>query len=205
MVPNLAPAQEVVSITLSRDGEESKDQLDQGSRGNYRHRERRFGSDARLYTNVKRSSPYAAITPSTRIEAPEAVLISAKPASFVSSNAEPGDDKYGHPFVLKEDANKNYLAVYSAKWCTPCRLMYPVLNQLREEGYIVYYIDADTHPEAVKKHQIKSLPTFIIMNKGQEASRIVGVCLKAKLKRRLKTREEQESQPTPKTKAPQLY
>lgn len=206
MVPTLAQTQTMAQIAVSGDRTQEEDRLDRRDRGDNGHRERCFGPDARLYPG-ERSGTYAALSPSTQIREPEAVLVSARPASFTATNeAEPGDDKYGHPYVKEEDAKRNYLVMYTAEWCRFCHRMYPVIKSLRKEGYIVYVVDADKHPEAVKRHKVESLPTFIVMNQGKEASRIVGLCLKGKLKRRLKTREDQEKEPPePESTAPSLY
>lgn len=202
----LAQTQEMAPITASSLGVEEENQLGSRDRGIDRHRERRFGSDARLYTGVQRTSIYAGISPSTRTQTSNFVLISARPADFVSNvKDEPGNATYGHPYVKKEDADKNYLVMYTAEWCIWCQGMYPIIKQLRKDGYIVYVVDADKHPEAAREHQVESLPTFIVMNQGKEASRIKGACLKLKLKRRLKTRKDQEVQPKPETPIPQLY
>lgn len=202
----LAQTQEMAPVTASRTGVEEEDRLGSEDRGTDRYRKRRLGSDARLYTGVQRTSIYAGISPSTTSAQTKAVLITARPISFVSQNdTEPGDDTYGHPYVKKADAQKNYLVMYTAEWCGFCQKMYPIIDQLRKVGYIVYVVDADKHPEAVKKHRVKNLPTFIVMNQGKEASRIVGLCLKLKLKRQLKTRKDQEVQPKPEIPTPQLY
>jgi thioredoxin 1 len=206
MVPNLAQAQTMAQIASSSGGAQEEDRLDRGSERVDGDRQRRTRSYAGFYAS-QRTGTYAALSPSTRTKAPDAVLISEKPADFVgTSEVEPGDDKFGHPYVKEEDAKRNYLVMYTAEWCIWCKRMYPVIKLLREEGYIVYVVDADKHPEAVKRHKVESLPTFIIMNQGQEASRIVGACLKGKLKKRLKTRKEQENEsPKPAPKAPKLY
>lgn len=206
MVPSLAQAQTVAQVALSGDRAEDENQLGTGDRGTDGDSQRCRRSYAGL-TNGQRTSIYSILTPSTQTKAPDAVLISAKPSDFVQrDNTEPGDDKYGHPYVKEEDAKKNYLVMYTAEWCGWCQRMYPVIKKLRAEGYIVYVVDADKHPEAVKKHGVESLPTFIVMNQGKEASRIVGMCLKGKLKRRLKTREEQEKESVePEPETPKLY
>jgi thioredoxin 1 len=208
MVPSLAQAQTVAQIAFSSDRVEDENQLDRRSRGVDRDRERRARSYAGL-TAGQRTGSYALLSPATQTKTPDAVLITARPVNFVlKDDTEPGDDTYGHPYVKKEDAYKNYLVMYTAEWCIFCHRMYPIIKLLRKEGYIVYVVDADKHPEAAKQHGVENLPTFIIMNKGQEASRIVGACLKGRLKRRLKTREEQEKEtpkPQPETKIPKLY
>jgi len=205
MVPSLAQAQTMAQIAFSGDRTQEEDRLDRGSERVDGDRQRRARSYARLSTG-QRTGIYALLSPTTRTETPEAILISDRPKDFVgTSEVEPGDDKYGHPYVKEEDAQKNYMVMYTAEWCIWCQRMYPVIKTLREEGYIVYVVDADKHPEAVERHKVESLPTFIFMNKGKEASRIEGACLKGKIKRRLKTRKEQEKEPKPELSTPRLY
>ncbi len=65
-----------------------------------------------------------------------------------------------------------------AEWCTPCRMMMPVLNQIAEEekGRIkVCKLNVDKVKKTAAKFAVRSIPTLIVFKNGKEAKRIVGV------------------------------
>ncbi len=71
---------------------------------------------------------------------------------------------------------------FTADWCNPCKKVKPVVEELNREnlGTMFYIIDADIEAELAKKYEIRSVPTFILMEDGIEINRITGA----------KTREE---------------
>ena len=71
---------------------------------------------------------------------------------------------------------------FTADWCNPCKKVKPVVEELNREnlGTMFYIIDADIEAELVKRFEIRSVPTFILMEDGIEINRITGA----------KTREE---------------
>lgn len=89
------------------------------------------------------------------------------------------------------DCKKNYVAMFSAEWCGPCKSMYSTIKSLREQGYIVYVFDVDKFPEAAKKYRAVSVPTFAFMDGGKEVKRVVGVTSEETFKQNLKTKAEQ--------------
>jgi hypothetical protein len=52
--------------------------------------------------------------------------------------------------------------------------MYPTIEQLRVEGYVVYMLDIDANPNS----SVSLLPTTVIMNKGVEVRRFRGITSK---------------------------
>lgn len=63
---------------------------------------------------------------------------------------------------------------FKAAWCSACRAMRPVIEQLQKEGYEIQIVDTDTNKDLTKKYEIESLPTTIIIQGGKEIDRIVG-------------------------------
>lgn len=66
---------------------------------------------------------------------------------------------------------------FTADWCGPCKKMRPIVEDLNREQTIAKFqmIDADDNTDLVLKFEIRSIPTFILLdNDGNEASRIVG-------------------------------
>jgi thioredoxin 1 len=65
---------------------------------------------------------------------------------------------------------------FTADWCNPCKKVKPIVEELnREQDYAKFQIiDADIEMELVKRFEIRSVPTFILMEDGIEVNRIIG-------------------------------
>jgi thioredoxin 2 len=75
-----------------------------------------------------------------------------------------------------------------APWCGPCRMVAPVLEELASEmaGRVrVAKLNVDENPATATRFQVRSIPTLLVLNKGQELDRLVGVQPKEEIKRRL--------------------
>ena len=70
---------------------------------------------------------------------------------------------------------------FGAEWCGPCRMLKPVLEQLKEEfagkATIVEY-DVDNSPEETQKYNITSVPVVIIEKNGEVVNRFTGLTSK---------------------------
>ena len=64
---------------------------------------------------------------------------------------------------------------FSASWCGPCKAFKPVINEIRSEGYYVEFIDIDMLTDLAQKYNVRSVPTVVIEEDGEEVSRFVGV------------------------------
>ena len=63
---------------------------------------------------------------------------------------------------------------FSASWCGPCKAFKPVINSIRSEGYYVEFIDIDMLTDLAQKYNVRSVPTVVIEEDGEEVSRFVG-------------------------------
>jgi thioredoxin-related protein len=80
--------------------------------------------------------------------------------------------------------------------------MYPVLKELRKEGYIVYIYTLDTDEfedlDLDVKFQIAAYPTFIFFDKGKETNRSIGKTTKDRITRYLvKEKDQPKPEPSP--------
>lgn len=71
-----------------------------------------------------------------------------------------------------------------ADWCSPCRMMAPVLDQVATEqsGKLeVTKIDVDAHPDVMNQFGVRSIPTMLLFKNGKLVERVVGFQSKQKL------------------------
>jgi len=69
------------------------------------------------------------------------------------------------------------LVDFSAKWCGPCRMVEPVLDQLarsRAGELVVLKLDIDDDPDAARRLGVRGVPTFILFQGGREVGRRSG-------------------------------
>lgn len=75
---------------------------------------------------------------------------------------------------------KNGITVvdFWAEWCTPCKMLVPVMNDIADElkGKVkVGKLNVDASHQVAAKYNIRSIPTVIIFRNGLEVKRLVGV------------------------------
>jgi len=71
-----------------------------------------------------------------------------------------------------------------ASWCSPCREMDQLLEELAEEfgGKVVFCrVDVERYPELREEYDVMGVPTLILLRGGAEVERIVGSHSKDKL------------------------
>ena len=68
---------------------------------------------------------------------------------------------------------KEYL-YFSAPWCNPCKMLSPVMEQV-SNTIPVNKINVDEQPDFAQKYGIRSVPTVVLLEGGQEVKRHIGV------------------------------
>ena len=65
---------------------------------------------------------------------------------------------------------------FTADWCSPCKRVKPIVEELNREQSDANFqiIDADIETELVKRFEVRSVPTFILIENGIEINRITG-------------------------------
>lgn len=80
--------------------------------------------------------------------------------------------------------NQLVLVDFFATWCQPCKMMHPILKQVKDilgERIRIIKIDVDTHNTLSQKYQIQSVPTLMLFHRGEVLWRTSGVIQKAEL------------------------
>lgn len=76
------------------------------------------------------------------------------------------------------NGSKPVIVDFYTTWCEPCKLMAPVLKNVKEkvsEYAIILKMDIDKNPSYAQKFQIHSVPTIIIFKEGKSLWRKSGV------------------------------
>lgn len=68
-----------------------------------------------------------------------------------------------------------------AEWCMPCKMVAPVLEEIAEayDGKVkVGKVNVDEEAELAAEHNIVSIPTLLVFNKGEMVKQHVGAAPK---------------------------
>ena len=101
-----------------------------------------------------------------------------KPINLTDSNLDIEKSKY--PLLVID---------FWAAWCGPCKMLSPIIEQLAEQhsGKIVFgKVNVDENPHISQRFGIQSIPTLMILKKGQVIDVMIGALPKGQIENRLK-------------------
>ena len=86
------------------------------------------------------------------------------------------------------DSDQHVLVDFYADWCAPCRMMPPILKEVKEyfgDRLRILKLDVDKNPKVAQNYQVRGIPTLILFANGQVLWRSSGVVPASQLKLKL--------------------
>ncbi|AJR04426.1 thioredoxin [Siansivirga zeaxanthinifaciens CC-SAMT-1] len=95
-------------------------------------------------------------------------------------------------FIEIINQDKLVLVDFFAEWCGPCKMMSPILKEVKDAlgtSVSIIKIDVDKNQTLASKYQVRGVPTLMLFKNGQPLWRQSGVLQKNELIALLKSHQ----------------
>ena len=81
------------------------------------------------------------------------------------------------------DSDRPVLLDFCAPWCTPCRMVGPILDEIAGErsDIKVAKVNVDEQPELAGQFGVMSIPTLVVVKEGRIVQQAMGARPKAQI------------------------
>nr|BET44827.1 MAG: thioredoxin TrxA [Candidatus Aschnera chinzeii] len=82
------------------------------------------------------------------------------------------------------EAHYPVLIDFWAEWCSPCKMIATILDELLEEythKLIIAKLNIDQNPQTTNQYNIRSIPTLILLKSGNLIDKKIGLLSKEEL------------------------
>lgn len=78
---------------------------------------------------------------------------------------------------------KTTIIDFYADWCTPCKMMAPIIDKIAEENESIKVgkLNVDNAQDIAARYNVMSIPTIIVFKNGIEFKRFIGVTSKSEI------------------------
>lgn len=92
--------------------------------------------------------------------------------------------------IIKDE--KPVLVDFFATWCGPCKMLGPILDDVKKElgeDVKIVKIDVDKNETLASKYQVRGVPTLILFKNGEQKWRQSGVLQKTEIVELIKSHQ----------------